>query len=151
MIGAQLQPRRLGGGQESVGLGILAHQFGPQLRTRRKGSGCASLLSKHESFFLFGQTNVDPAKDGQVIATVEGLEAHDGVLAVDHDVAPVPIADLGRIDDDAIELSHHLLDFAHLQLALVLGGDLQEGAVDGNFFIGIRVESHRVRSSTSFR
>ena len=46
MIGAQLQPRRLGGGQESVGLGILAHQLGPQLRTRRKGSGCAGLLSK---------------------------------------------------------------------------------------------------------
>ena len=73
------------------------------------------------------------------------------MLAVDHDVAAIPVADLGRIDDDAIELSHHLLDFAHLQLALVLGGDLQEGAVDGNFFIGIRVESHRVRSSTSFR
>ena len=104
MIGAQLQPRRLGGGQESVGFGVLPNQLGPQLCACGKGSGCAGLLGKRESFFLFGQTNVDPAEDGQVIAAVEGLEAYDGVLAVNHDVAPVPIADLGRIDDDAVEL-----------------------------------------------
>ena len=55
------------------------------------------------------------------------------MLAVDHDVAAIPVADLGRIDNDAVELGHHLFDLAHLQLALVLGGDLQEGAVDGNF------------------
>ena len=73
MIGAQLQPRRLGGGQESVGLGILAHQLGPQLRTRRKGSGCAGLLSKHESFFLFGQTNVDRQRMGKSLPPLRVL------------------------------------------------------------------------------
>ena len=73
------------------------------------------------------------------------------MLAVDHDVTPVPVADLGRVDDDAIELGYHLLDLAHLQLALVLSRNLQKGAVDGDFFIGIDSQLHSVRSSISFK
>jgi len=134
-IQTKLQSGAFGGIQECDGLCILADQCSTKRCASSQRPGNAGLFGKEDGFLLFRQPGVHLADDGEVVAAVHSLSGHNGVLTIEHEVMPVPIADLGRVGDQFGELSRHLLNIRDAQTPLVVGRDFEEGTVDDLFYV----------------
>ena len=114
---------------------ILADQCSAKFCTSSQRSGNAGLFGKEDSFLLFRQPGVHLADDGEISTAVHGFPCHNGVLAIEHKVMPVPVADLWRVGNQFSELSRHLLNIRDAQTPLVVGRDFEEGTVDDLFLV----------------